>query len=71
MNTFFSGFREFFDNTRVSDVYANFRLRDLPVVNSDWELIVNTKDETVNQDINLDSLTDIRLHLYYRDFTEL
>lgn len=71
MNTFFNGNREFFDNTRVSDIYANFRLRDLPVANSNWQVVINTKDELVNQDVNLESLSDIKLHLYYRDFTEL
>lgn len=71
MNTFFNGYRDFYDNTRISDVYANFRLRELPVANSKWQLVLNLKDERVNQDINLDSLSDIRIYLYYRDFTEL
>lgn len=71
MNTFYNGYRDFFDNTRVSDIYANFRLRDLPVANSKWQVVLNMKDEVVNGDINLDSLSDVRIHIYYRDFTEL
>ena len=70
VNTFFNGERAFFDNTRVTDVYANFRLRDLPLANSSWELVLNTKDEPANLDINLRSLEDVRLYFYYSDFSE-
>ena len=70
MNTFFNGERALFNNTRVTDTYANFRLRDLPLLNSDWEILVNKRDETVNEDINLGSLSDIRLYFYYSDFTK-
>ncbi|MFO0726359.1 MAG: EB domain-containing protein [Myxococcota bacterium] len=69
LNTFFNGERILFNNTRVTDTYANFRLRDLPLINSDWELLINKRDEQVNEDINLASLTDIRLYFYYSDFT--
>ncbi len=70
INTFFNGERAFFDNTRVTDVYVNFRLRDLPLANSSWELVLNTKDEPANKDINLRSLEDVRLYFYYSDFSE-
>ncbi len=70
MNTFFNGERTLFNNTRVTDTYANFRLRDLPLLNSDWEILINKRDETVNEDINLGSLSDIRLYFYYSDFTK-
>jgi cell division protein FtsL len=55
----------FFD----ASVYRSYQLRDRPLVNTEWELILNQRDEVVNQDINLGSLTDIRLYLYYTDFT--
>ncbi|HEY3351990.1 MAG TPA: EB domain-containing protein [Polyangia bacterium] len=66
VNPFFNGERVF-----VADVYRNARLKDRPFVNTDWELVVNQKDESVNKDINLQSLTDIRLYVYYTDFTQL
>ena len=60
----FGGVR-FFDNT----IYQNYRLRDRPFVNTQWELVINQRDEQVNQDFNLTDLTDIRLYVYYTDFT--
>ncbi len=51
------------------EVYRNYRFRDRPLVNTLWELIVNQRDETANQDIDLQSLTDIRVLIYYSDFT--
>ncbi|MEO1172266.1 MAG: hypothetical protein AAFX94_09460, partial [Myxococcota bacterium] len=61
----------FFNGQRVFEpaVYANPTLRDRPVVNSRWDLVFNSVDETVNQDIDLSSLTDIRIFIYYTDFT--
>ncbi|MCK5689526.1 hypothetical protein KAI87_09670, partial [Myxococcota bacterium] len=63
----------FFNGSLVFDeaVYHNERLRDRPLVNTGWELVFNRKDEFVNADIIIDSLTDIRLYFYYTDFTEL
>lgn len=63
----------FFNGVRPLDleVYRNERLRDRPYVNTAWELVFNRKDERVNQDIDLASLTDVRLYVYYTDFTEL
>ena len=66
INTYFNG-TPVFDET----VYRNERLRDRPLVNTGWELVFNRKDEHVNTDVLLDSLTDIRLFFYYTDFTEL
>ena len=51
------------------EVYRNYRFRDRPLVNTLWELIVNQRDEVVNQDLDLQSLTDIRVLIYYSDFT--
>ncbi|MBI5493520.1 MAG: hypothetical protein HY904_00750 [Deltaproteobacteria bacterium] len=66
LNPLFNGQRVF-----GGEVYRSNRLRDRPLVNTAWELVLNQKDEQANQDINLQSLTDIRLYLYYTDFTEL
>ncbi len=61
----------FFNGQRVFDpaVYSNTTLRDRPVVNSRWDIVFNSLDEAVNQDIDLSSLTDIRIFVYYTDFT--
>ncbi len=64
VNPFFNGNRVF-----NAEVYRNERMRDRPYVNTSWDLVVNQRDEWVNQDINLQSLTDIRLFVYYTDFT--
>ncbi|MFH1811925.1 MAG: hypothetical protein ABIJ09_24515 [Pseudomonadota bacterium] len=50
-------------------VYRNTRFTDRPYLNTRWELVLNMVDETANQDISLDGMTDIRLYLYYTDFT--
>ena len=64
VNPFFNGNRVF-----VTDVYQSVRLRERPFVNTGWELYINQRDEMENQDIDLNSLTDVRLYIYYRDFT--
>jgi len=66
LNPLFNGVRVF-----GPEVYRNDRLRDRPYVNTNWEFVLNQRDETVNQDIDLNSVTDIRLFVYYTDFTEL
>jgi hypothetical protein len=66
INPFFNGNRVYEPN-----VYRNFRMRDRPVVNTNWELVINRRDEAANKDINLGALSDIRLLFYYTDFTEL
>jgi len=66
INTFFNSTREFASNP---EVYRNYRLRDRPMVNTGWELVINQRDEVVNQDINLGALTDIKLYVFYTDFT--
>ena len=66
VNPFFNGVRAF-----TPEVYRNERLRDRPYVNSNWVISVNQRDEFVNQDINLNALTDVRIYVYYTDFTEL
>jgi len=69
VNTFFNG--EMWYVFANDDVLVNKRLRDRPFANTLWELVLNQRDEQVNKDINLDSLTDIRLYVYYTDFTQL
>jgi hypothetical protein len=64
VNPFFNGVRVF-----PPEIYRNDRLRDLPYSNSSWTFGLNQKGESVNQDIDLNSLTDIRLYIYYQDFT--
>jgi hypothetical protein len=64
LNPFFNGVRAF-----PESVYQSARMRDRPFVNTHWDLVINQKDESVNQDINLQSLTDVRLYVYYTDFT--
>lgn len=64
INTFFNGVRSF-----TPDIYQNQRLRERPYVNTNWEFAFNQRDEFVNQDVNLGSLTDVRVYLYYTDFT--
>lgn len=66
LNPFFNGVRAF-----GPEVYRSDRLRDRPFVNTHWELVLNQKDEHANQDIDLQSLSDVRLYVYYSDFTEL
>jgi hypothetical protein len=66
INPFFNGVRVF-----PEEVYRNDRLRDRPYMNSSWDFVLNQRDESVNEDIDLNSLTDIRVFVYYQDFTTL
>ncbi len=66
INPYFNGNRVF-----EPQVYRNHRLRGRPLVNTAWELFINQRDEIVNKDIDLQSLSDIRLFVYYTDFTAL
>ena len=61
----------FFNGSRVfnPEIYRSLRFADRPLINSAWEVVINTRDEVANSDIDLDSLTDIRLYFYYTDFT--
>ena len=64
INTIFNGNR-FFDPS----LYKNYRMRDRPLVNTNWELVINQRDERANQDINLAALNDIRIYVFYGDLT--
>jgi hypothetical protein len=52
-----------------AEVYRNYRFRDRPMVNTLWELVINRRNETVNKDIDLATLSDVRVLIYYSDFT--
>ena len=54
----------------AGEIYRNFRLRDRPLGNTQWELLLNLTTEKVNQDIDVTKITDIDIFLYYTDFTE-
>ncbi|MCP4675851.1 MAG: hypothetical protein GY854_10160 [Deltaproteobacteria bacterium] len=71
VDTFFNGLKEIDHDSIYHTVYRNDRFLDRPYANSDWELIFNGVDEAVNKDINLASITDIRLYVYYTDFTAM
>lgn len=66
INPYFNGVRLF-----DPEVYQENRLNSRPFANTLWELGLNLKDEEVNEDINVNSITDIRLYLFYTDFTQL
>ena len=52
-----------------AEIYRSYRMRDLPLVNDHWELIFNHRDEEANLDVNLNELTDVKLYVFYTDFT--
>jgi len=65
INASFNGTKYF----TSGNIYPNYRLRDRPVANTQYELVINQRNEEVNQDINLRSVTDIKLFFYYSDLT--
>jgi hypothetical protein len=73
LNTFFNGERLFgyIGNGDIPSLYLNLSMRDRPLLNTGWDLVINQRDEHVNEDIRLDGLSDIRLYFYYTDFTAL
>jgi hypothetical protein len=73
VNTFFNGERPevLYHDSEFIRVFENERFRDRPFANSLWEMVINQRDEAVNKDINLMSLTDVRLYIYYTDYTEM
>lgn len=50
-------------------IYRSYRFRERPFVQSSWELVLDQRNERVNQDIDLGGLDDIVLYVYYTDFT--
>ncbi len=66
VNSFMNGDKPFNE-----EVYASRRLKDRPLANTAWSLLLNFRDETDNFDIDQSSLSDIRIYFYYTDFTAL
>jgi hypothetical protein len=52
-------------------IFSTRRLRERPLANSKWELVVDLQAEQVNRDLDLEFMKDIRLYIYYSDFTDL
>jgi len=67
INTFFNG-EKFGDNY---EIYSSRKLRDRPLVISEYQLIFDPTGEAANTDIELASISDIVLYMYYSDFTAL
>lgn len=65
VNPLFNGVRTFMSD---DEVYRSKQLVDRPVVNTRWDFILDQRFESVNKDINLGALTDIRLYVYYTEF---
>ncbi len=52
--------------------YRNERLRDRPLHHTQWTVVLHPTSEPVNRDFDLVNwVTDIKVHLWYTDFTEL
>ncbi|MHC4836861.1 MAG: variable surface family protein [Planctomycetota bacterium] len=76
VDTFFNGERPLSDilglfEGSTIDIYRNERMRDRPLHHSGWQLVLNMEDEWVNQDIQAGRIEDVRIYLWYTDFTEL
>ncbi len=65
INTIFNGDKW----SAAVDIFKNDKFRDRPFVNTEYELVINTMDEFVNQDIKLSDINDIKVYIYYTDFT--
>ena len=75
MNPFFNGERAFGQDSDgaitgpTRSIYRSYRFRERPFIQTDWELVLDQRQEQVNQDINLSSIDDIVVYIYYTDFT--
>lgn len=75
MNPVLNGNRDFGQDSDgaiagpVRTIFRSFRFRERPFINTSWELVFNQRTESVNQDINLNGLDDIRINVFYTDFT--
>ncbi|MEM7603814.1 MAG: hypothetical protein AAF411_00550 [Myxococcota bacterium] len=60
-----------FDGATFYDpiVYRRFEMRQRPYINSNWRLILDQRNNPENADIDLRTLEDIHLYIYYTDFT--
>jgi len=75
INPVVNGFRDFGQDSDgaitgpTRSIFRNYRFRERPLVNTNWELILNRRTEAANEDVNLDGLDDIKLYVFYTDFT--
>ena len=65
INTIFNGEKW----SGAVDIFKNDKFRDRPFINTNYELVINTMDEFVNKDIKLSDINDIKVYIYYTDFT--
>jgi hypothetical protein len=75
VNASFSGDRTLADailrlDEVTGDYYRSERLRDRPLHHGGWELVLDLHNESVNRDIPIEHLEDIKVYLWYTDFTE-
>lgn len=66
--------REAFDTLLggpTASIFRDYRFRDRPFVNSSWQLVFNPRTESVNRDIALSAIDDVKLYVYYTDFSNL
>ncbi len=50
-------------------LYRSYRFRERPLVQTDWSLVLDQRNEEVNRDINLAGVDDIVVFIFYTDFT--
>ena len=76
MNPFFNGNRAFGQDSDgaitgpTRSIYRSYRFRERPLVQSNWQLVLDQRNEAANRDINLAGLDDIIVYVYYTDFTQ-
>jgi hypothetical protein len=75
LNPVFNGDRSFGQDADgaiagpTRSIFRSMRFRDRPLVQSQWELVLNQRTESVNTDINLAGVDDIVVTIFYTDFT--
>lgn len=57
--------------SRDGEIFRSLRFRDYPLVNTSWELVLNLTDEQDNHGIDLSEINDIKMYIFYNDFTSL
>lgn len=76
MNPFFNGERGRGQDSNgaiagpTRSIYRSYRFRERPFVQSSWELVLDQRNESVNQDIKLGGIQDIVFYVFYTDFTQ-
>ncbi|MCB9649159.1 MAG: hypothetical protein H6730_21515 [Deltaproteobacteria bacterium] len=75
INPVVNGFRDYGQDSDgaitgpTRSIFRNYRFRERPFVNTNWELVINKRTEAANEDLNLAGLDDVNLYIYYTDFT--